>query len=283
MAFRNRFEPLKARLLGHAPQCPWSTVARNLHPAVWGAKPPAQDIRVIETAGSIHLLRFGNRHDFWFPVAMEPNGELWSEYLVTVWDHRSNPHYYLRKGVTVAKGDVVLDCGACEGFFARQALDAGAAKVLCIEPNPEMVECLNKTFHPEIAEGRLEVRPVGLGAFICEAFFNTSPGDAFSGQFDGRGTNKVPITTIDALFADESPPTLLKMDLEGSEYEALRGGQEILARHHPKLAITTYHNAWDYSVIHSLLKGLGYPHTTTTSATMRGTDTPRPMVLNAWA
>ena len=36
----------------------------------------------------------------------------------------------------VKRGDIVLDCGANVGVFTRVALDAGAAKVVAIEPAP---------------------------------------------------------------------------------------------------------------------------------------------------
>src|SRR6478672_741846 len=44
----------------------------------------------------------------------------------------------------VKPGDVVLDCGAHVGTYVKTALDAGAAKVIAIEPSPEALECLRR-------------------------------------------------------------------------------------------------------------------------------------------
>jgi FkbM family methyltransferase len=44
----------------------------------------------------------------------------------------------------VRAGDVVLDCGAGIGLFARQALKRGARTVIAIEPVPENLECLRR-------------------------------------------------------------------------------------------------------------------------------------------
>jgi FkbM family methyltransferase len=281
MGFNHRLAPLKARVLGDAPLCPWNSLFKNLLPGTLRAQAPPLDIQILEKSGGLHLLRFGGKHEFWFPQSMQPNAELWSEYLVTTWNHPSNPHFYLKSGIEIESEDVVLDCGACEGFFSRQALDLGAKKVLCVEPNPEMVTCLEASFSGEIAQGRLVILPVALGSLSGEANFSVAPGDAFSGRFDGNGVERVPIMTLDQLVTNHGKPTMIKMDLEGSEYEALRGGLDLLERNHPKLAVTTYHNPWDYLVIKTLLRGVGYRKIRNSSPTMRGGVIPRPVMIHA--
>src|SRR5262249_42061285 len=62
----------------------------------------------------------------------------------------------------VRTGDIVLDCGANVGVYTRRALDAGAKKVIAIEPAPENILCLRKTFAQEIAGGRVVVYPKGV-------------------------------------------------------------------------------------------------------------------------
>jgi predicted RNA methylase len=62
----------------------------------------------------------------------------------------------------VPAGAVVLDCGAHVGVYTRRALNEGAAKVIAIEPVPQTVECLRRTFRREIAEGRVVVYQKGV-------------------------------------------------------------------------------------------------------------------------
>src|SRR6202008_4958913 len=65
-------------------------------------------------------------------------------------------------GTGIRRGDVVLDAGANVGVFTRKALWAGAAKVIAIEPGPENLECLRRTFAAEIADGRVVIYPKGV-------------------------------------------------------------------------------------------------------------------------
>ena len=45
------------------------------------------------------------------------------------------------------RGDVVLDCGANVGLYAKTALASGAKLVVAIEPAPENLECPAGTWH----------------------------------------------------------------------------------------------------------------------------------------
>ena len=62
----------------------------------------------------------------------------------------------------VRKGDIVLDCGANLGTFTRTALDRGAKTVVAIEPAPENLECIRRSFKDEIASGRVILYPKGV-------------------------------------------------------------------------------------------------------------------------
>jgi hypothetical protein len=52
------------------------------------------------------------------------------------------------------------------------------------------------------------------------------------------------VGTLDQVLESERP-TFLKMDIEGSEGEALEGGREVVRRHRPLLAIAAYHRPED--------------------------------------
>lgn len=279
---QSRLQPLIEKLAGRAPLCPLRSVTALLHPNTLRVNPPKQAIRTVETQGKLKLLEFGGRHRFWFPEVVTVSAELWSEYLVAFWNHPLNFHQYLRGGVTLDAGDVVVDCGCCEGFFTRMALEAGAAKVICVEPSSTMADCLRATFETEIGEGRVVVLPVALGSFCGSAGFASSDDDAFAGHFAGAGSDIVEVTTLAEVAREHGHPTFIKMDLEGSEYQALAGGLELLSESRPKLGITTYHHPWDHAVISSLIKGVGYTSVKPYGMTLRGKSTPRPVMVHAW-
>jgi len=57
--------------------------------------------------------------------------------------------------------------------------------------------------------------------------------------------NTIRTTTIDDYFRNKEKPTLIKMDIEGVEKEALIGASSIIRRYRPKLMISVYHHAED--------------------------------------
>ncbi len=279
---RQRAQPLVEKMLGRAPLCPWACVAVPLDPRSLGVYPPRQTVRTLEIEGRLKLLEFGGKHRFWFPEVMNVSAELWSEYLVAFWHHPNNFHQYLRGGVRFQADDVILDAGACEGFYTRLALDAGVSRVICVEPSSIMVDCLRATFETEIRDGRVIIVPSALGSFCGSAGFASADGEAFAGHFSSHSPDSVKVTTLAELAQAHGTPTFIKMDLEGSEYQALAGGTELLKETRPKLGITTYHNPWDYAVISSFLKGIGYRTVKPYGVTLRGGTCPRPVMVHAW-
>jgi FkbM family methyltransferase len=155
---------------------------------------------------------------------------------------------YAGDEVAVKAGDVVLDCGANVGVFTRTALNHGAGLVVSIEPAPNTVECLRRNFEKEIAAGRVIVVPKGVWSHpdvleLAEGGDGNTTGDSFVLGRDQKNKVRVPLTTIDILVVELALPRVdfVKMDIEGSEKEALRGGAETIRRYHPRMAIASEH------------------------------------------
>ena len=158
-------------------------------------------------------------------------------------------------------GDVVLDCGANIGAFASRCLNAGAAKVICIDPSPESVECLRRNFSTEIKDGRVVVCPIGVwntdDQLELEVSDSYSVADtvALKGPGLRRSGQVVRLTTIDKLVAEQhlSRVDFIKMDIEGAERQALEGARDTVARFRPKLAIALEHRPEDLVDIPALM------------------------------
>jgi FkbM family methyltransferase len=185
-----------------------------------------------------------------------PKGEFWapkgSRFILPFNLAEQEMAIYGRAPVGVRKGDIVLDCGANVGTYARYALDAGAEKVIAIEPAPDNIECLRRNFPSELASGRLVVVPKGVWDKDDVLELRVDPDNQAADSFviERKGaivTARVPLTTIDKLAAELSLPRvdLIKMDIEGAEVNALKGGRETIGRHHPRLAISAYHRPTD--------------------------------------
>ena len=84
----------------------------------------------------------------------------------------------------------------------------------------------------------IEVLPYGMWSEKAELYFADGKGAASC--VSEEGTLSLPVESIDDLCADEKV-TFIKMDIEGSEIEALRGAERVIKRDKPRLAICIYH------------------------------------------
>lgn len=160
---------------------------------------------------------------------------------------------YTADKVRIKEGDIVLDCGANVGVYTRRALKQGAKLVVAIEPAPQNIEVLRRNFQSEIEQGRVIVYPKGVwdkdDMLVLHQHSDNSAADSFviNQEPDKAATHasdrKLPLTTIDKLAAELKLERVdfIKMDIEGAEVRALRGARETIARYHPRMALSTYH------------------------------------------
>ncbi|MBA3650799.1 MAG: FkbM family methyltransferase [Chthoniobacterales bacterium] len=210
--------------------------------------------------------------------------EMWSEYLGVFWDHPQNAHRYIAGGTPVLPGDICLDCGACEGFFVFQAIAAGAAQVVCLEPNEAMAKSLARTFAAAIEEGKVVIQNVALGANDGEATFTFDSASPFGGASGDEGNSVVVQSrTIATVCRELSLERIdfVKMDIEGGEIQAIEGAMPILRKWKPRLAITTYHREFDYAALKAFLLAAGYSTIRPSGCTNRSESTYRPVMLHA--
>ncbi len=170
-------------------------------------------------------------------------------------------HIYGHPPFSVRRGDIVLDCGAGVGVYAMEALAAGAAQVIAIEPVPENIECLRRNLGRDIEAGRVLVYPKGV--WDRDAVLSLRVNPTFSGMSSlvleknrVASAVTVPLTTIDHL-AEElrlQRVDFIKMDIEGAEQPALAGAQRVIARYRPRLAISVYHRPDDLDKVPQLVR-----------------------------
>ncbi|MBZ5561107.1 MAG: FkbM family methyltransferase [Acidobacteriia bacterium] len=156
---------------------------------------------------------------------------------------------YCHGTVDVRPGAVVLDIGANVGLFAKQAVRAGAQRVVCMEPTPGTLLALRWNLASEIAAGTVVVVPKGAWDSTGTLRFTVDPKRPGRSSFVNIPPEEaayevvVDVEPVDAVVQDLrlSRVDFIKMDIEGAELKALDGAAETLRRYQPQLAIAVEH------------------------------------------
>lgn len=137
--------------------------------------------------------------------------------------------------------EIFLDGGAHHGEVSLRFLNKvhhKFKKLYAFEPDKHNVKvlrtklcCENGSRSPNI-----QIIECALGKKSGNSpFFH---GLDYASQFSAMAQESVPVRTLDEL---DIPATIIKLHLEGWEYDALLGSMETLKKYRPLLMVTTYH------------------------------------------
>lgn len=144
-------------------------------------------------------------------------------------DTRS-PHHYFDK-LEEIRGKTFVDVGCAEGFTSLEVIEE-AEHIYLFEQDEEWIEALHATFKPWKDKVTIIRKYVG-------------------------NKNTEQEITLDNFFKDKSKDGLfLKMDIEGAERNALKGGEKLFKENRLYFAICTYHNNDDL-VVPGILRAYG--------------------------
>lgn len=138
--------------------------------------------------------------------------------------------------------EVYVDGGSYDGDTIRSFIGrvhGRFADIYAFEPDPVTFEKLTANFRDE---PRVHPFHAGLHSHGGSLRFRD---DASRGAiFAADGEIEMPVTTIDDVLGDRRL-TYIKMNIEGAEIDALKGGRKAIAKWRPRLAISVYHRASD--------------------------------------
>jgi FkbM family methyltransferase len=259
------------------------SILRRHHTPFWNGV--VESCRVDETEGmaSIRI----ESHEYWFPLsALEGEVDIRREYAACCDLSPVNGHRYFYGTCSISESDIVVDAGACEGFFVRLALTKGAGTVIAIEPSKRMCNCLERTFEREIKSGQVVVRHLCLGETRGIVHMSGIASHPFGlhreiAATDFETLHEAPMDTLDSILSLGCD--FLKMDIEGSEVPVLQNCRTLPQHRQLRMAVTTYHLPGDANTLFDLisrqlpdhkcrLDGIRWP----------GGKVPRPMMLYAW-
>jgi FkbM family methyltransferase len=186
-------------------------------------------------------------------------------------------HQQIKPGMTV------FDVGANMGYFSLilAELVGKKGRVVCLEPDPRVVEVLQRNATSNGFENLTVVQSAASNS-CGEVSFACAPASSWSGIYYERPTKRISVraVTLDSLCRELglSRVDFVKIDIEGAEMVALEGMSDMLGRQRPQVLVELHGNyaralghqaaeflrAWDYDVsqvtpTHILALSIGQP------------------------
>lgn len=135
--------------------------------------------------------------------------------------------------------EVVVDLGAYTGDSALSYIEnyGNYKRIYCYDISPASITQMKKNLDgfPNII-----YRNYGVGKEKNIMYISEPNNIQSSSRLNSQNGLAIEIVTLDDDIQENI--TLIKMDIEGSELDALEGAKQHIQTEHPKLAICTYHN-----------------------------------------
>jgi FkbM family methyltransferase len=124
--------------------------------------------------------------------------------------------------------DLFLDVGANIGSYTLLASGVCKAKTIAFEPDPQTMAFLRRNIDLNGLDGRVLLEQTAVGAEDGEVEF-TLGRDTCNQVTQGNAlrTQRVSMRTLDSV-ASLTPPTMIKVDVEGYEAQVFRGARTAL-------------------------------------------------------
>jgi FkbM family methyltransferase len=139
--------------------------------------------------------------------------------------------------------EVVVDCGAFDGDTLKTLIrqrGASFARYVALEPDPESFEKLNRLVNslPDECRSKMTVHPYAVGASRRRVKFSAQ--GSLCSSISETGTVEVECVVLDGLLSQPTP-TLVKMDIEGAEPDALQGAGSLIEGGKTAFCACVYH------------------------------------------
>lgn len=165
---------------------------------------------------------------------MSSNPEYMNKYTVRLKEQ------YMEKFMEYSN-DIMVDAGSFDGETSEIFCDMypDYKKIYIFEPS-EINFCKVKDRLSK--KDNIIYHKVGLSDSKQTLYFDGNSGS--SSKISNDGNTKIDVIRLDDITNDKI--SFIKMDIEGSELDALKGSVNHIKNNHPKLAIAAYHNPEDF-------------------------------------
>ncbi len=141
-----------------------------------------------------------------------------------------------------------VDCGAFDGDTIRCFLDHQGGRfreIFAFEPDEHNCQRLCQfvsTLEVEVAQ-RIHIYNAGVGS--TQAKMSFQPTGNMNAAFSPKGEIEVEVLPLQEIVWTNGELVYVKFDVEGAEWEALKGAERLLRQARPLLAISIYHQPDD--------------------------------------
>jgi FkbM family methyltransferase len=175
---------------------------------------------------------------------------------------RPREEQYFPSDIKLSKGySTFVSCGAYDGDTLR-LLNQQVGKVeevVCFEADRALFDRLAGFLRDSGSEVANKITALPCAIYSHESIANFTEATGLGSRIAEHGKLKVQTVALDNILPHLSP-SMITMDIEGVELEALQGAEKIIRFHKPDLAICVYHapcQIWDIPLYLNSLN-LGY-------------------------
>ncbi len=164
--------------------------------------------------------------------------------------------YYSRDIISFGDDEVFVECGANNGNTMMQFINIVNRKyrsLYVFEPDRNCINMINDLVADKDISN-LKLIKKAAWDIETELSFASSSDDGSSHLSKDKADYNVNTGIINNEV--DIPPTYIKMDIEGAELNALKGGDKLITSYKPTLAICIYHNPEDFLNISEYIKQL---------------------------
>ncbi|MCM1157857.1 MAG: FkbM family methyltransferase [Bacteroidales bacterium] len=157
---------------------------------------------------------------------------------IAYWNDMFDGKPYFQDVYPLTDSEVFVDAGAYIGDTIEEFIQHTRGqfrKIYAFEPDEINYQTLVTRYG-----GNNRIRCIQAGLYSDNTTLNFEESGTDGSKFIQRGGKVVECMSIDKFIDDEV--SFIKMDIEGSELEALKGAEHTICKYHPKLAICIYHN-----------------------------------------
>ena len=172
--------------------------------------------------------------------------------------HEEIPYFNdVLKNVKINK---LFDCGAFDGDSIHDFIGAfdSYKEIYAIEPDKNNVDKIKQRVERENIVG---LNIIEKGVFSQTTTLHFLSEGKSSSHISENGDVSIDVIKLDDLYDIITSDSLIKMDIEGSELEALKGAQKVIRDKSPVLAICVYHKREDLITIPQFIDSIVNPGT----------------------